>query len=137
MKQYNKQNYFYNPVTGVPLDIFSYDSNDKGYQIIPEDDNKIKNPGLYEDCCDLNQKEIEFFVLWNNFKDKHELNEKYDICDTIEKFVYMFINENREYIRKNDLVNELILFLDYLLKIGEISFTFFYSWTIKINDNNN
>ena len=137
MKQYNKQNYFYNPVTGVPLDILSYDSNDKGYQIIPEDDNKIKNPGLYEDCCDLNQKEIEFFVLWNNFKDKHELNEKYDICDTIEKFVYMFINENREYIRKNNLVNELILFLDYLLKIGEISFTFFYSWTIKINDNNN
>ena len=49
----------------------------------------------------------------------------------------MFINENREYIRKNNLVNELILFLDYLLKIGEISFTFFYSWTIKINDNNN
>ena len=137
MQHYNKQNYFYNPATCVPIDLFSNYSNDKGYQIIPEDDNKIKNPGLYEDCCDLNQKEIEFFVLWNNFKDKHELNEKYDICDTIEKFVYMFINENREYIRKNNLVNELILFLDYLLKIGEISFTFFYSWTIKINDNNN
>lgn len=135
MSHYNKQNYFYNPVTGVPIELFNYNSNDKGYKVIPEDDNKIKNPLLYEECNDLNQKEIDFFVLWNNFKDKHELNEKCDELDTIEKFVYMFINENEEYLRKKDMLNELILFLEYLLNIGEISFTCFYSWTIKINNN--
>jgi hypothetical protein len=125
--------HFFNPITGIPLDNNLDYSTEKGYKFIPEDNNKINNPRLYEDCNDLKENEIEFFVLWNNFKDSHELNEKNDSFDTLEKFVYMFITENIDYIKKNNLLNELTLFLNYLLDIGEISFTFFYLWTIKIN----
>ena len=135
MNNSKNQTHFFNAVTGVPLNINHIDSsNDKGYEIIPEDDNRINNPRLYEDCPDLKEKEIEFFVLWNSFKDKHELNENWESYDTTQKFVEMFITENIEYIKEKKLINELILFLNYLLDIGEISFTFFYLWTIKIND---
>ena len=127
----SKEMHFYDPVTGVIIDKNSLD-NDKNYKLIPEDDNKINNPLLYE-LQDLNSKELDFFILWNNFKDNHELNEKVDSFDTMEKFLYMFINENIDYIKKNDLINELTLFLNYLLDIGEISFTFCNLWTIKIN----
>ena len=34
--------HFYNPVTGIPIDM----AKEKGYQIIQEDDNKINNPRL-------------------------------------------------------------------------------------------
>ena len=135
MNNSKNQTHFFNSVTGVPLNINHIDSsNDKGYEIIPDDDNRINNPRLYEDCPDLKEKEIEFFVLWNSFKDKHELNENWESYDTTQKFVEMFITENIEYIKEKKLINELILFLNYLLDIGEISFTFFYLWTIKIND---
>ena len=126
-------NHFYDPVTGENLDEDSDNYFNKNYQLIQEDDNVINNPRLFEDAKDLHSKELDFFILWNNFKDKHELNEKYDTFDTMEKFLYMFINENLEYIKKNELINELTLFLNYLLDIGEISFTFCNLWTIKIN----
>ena len=126
-------NHFYDPVTGENLDEDSDNYFNKNYQLIQEDDNVINNPRLFEDSKDLHSKELDFFILWNNFKDKHELNEKYDTFDTMEKFLYMFINENLEYIKKNELINELTLFLNYLLDIGEISFTFCNLWTIKIN----
>ena len=126
-------NHFYDPVTGENLDEDSDNYFNKNYQLIQEDDNVINNPRLFEDAKDLHSKELNFFILWNNFKDKHELNEKYDTFDTMEKFLYMFINENLEYIKKNELINELTLFLNYLLDIGEISFTFCNLWTIKIN----
>ena len=125
-------NHFYDPVTGENLDEDSDNYFNKNYQLIQEDDNVINNPRLFEDAKDLHSKELYFFILWNNFKDKHELNEKYDTFDTMEKFLYMFINENLEYIKKNELINELTLFLNYLLDIGEISFTFCNLWTIKI-----
>ena len=127
----NNEKCFYDSITGQPIKP-NQRSRDKNYQIVPEDDNIIKNPLLYEDL-NLNPKEIQFFVLWNNFKDSHELNEKYDSHDTIEKFVNMFIKEKLDYIKENQLINELSLFLNFLLDIGEISFTFFYLWTIKIN----
>ena len=126
-------NHFYDPVTGENLDEDLDNYFNKNYQLIQEDDNVINNPRLFEDSKDLHSKELDFFILWNNFKDKHELNEKYDTFDTMEKFLYMFINENLEYIKKNELINELTLFLNYLLDIGEISFTFCNLWTIKIN----
>ena len=134
MAKINKHNHFYSGVVGVPLerDIFG-NYTDKSYKLAPEDDKVINNPILYNDCHELKPKEIEFFVLWNSFKDKHELNEKEDSFDTLEKFIYMFINENLKYIKENGLINELTLFLNYLLDIGEISLTFFYLWTIKIN----
>ena len=138
MSKQNRRNYFYSGVIGIPLKYKITEKEndnykDDTYRLIPEDDNQIKNPGLYNDCDDLKPKEIEFFVLWNNFRDNHPLNEKNDSFDTIEKFLNMFINENIEYIKEKKMVNELILFLNYLLDIGEISFTFFYLWTIKIN----
>ena len=134
MSKSNKHNHFFSGVAGVPLvkDINGY-YTDNSYQLIPEDDKVINNPILYNDCCELKPKEIEFFVLWNSFKDRHALNEKVNIFDTLEKFIYMFINENLKYIKEHGLINELTLFLNYLLDIGEISLTFFYLWTIKIN----
>ena len=138
MSEPNKRKYFYSAVTGLPLKYkISENENDNyvddTYQLIPEDDSHIKNPRLYDDCDDLKEKEVGFFILWNNFRDNHELNEKSDKLDTIEKFLYMFINENIQIIKEKNLINELTLFLNYLLDIGEISFTFFYLWTIKIN----
>ena len=134
MKDINMGNNFFNAVTGQHIDINDVEIlNEKNYELVYEDDNRIRNPILYEDCPDLNQKEIEFFVLWNNFKDSHELNEKYDKYDTVEKFVKNFIKEKLDYLKKNDLINELTLFLNFLLDIGEISFSFCHLWTIKIN----
>ena len=134
-KKSKKNIHFFNPVTGQKMDINENeeDLSKEINELILEDHDKIKNVILYQDCPDLKEKEIEFFVLWNNFKDSHKLNEKYDVYDTIEKFVDMFIHENIERIQKNGLINELILFLTYLLDIGEISFTFFYLWTNKIS----
>ena len=138
MSEPNKRKYFYSAVTGLPLKYkISENENDNyvddTYQLIPEDDSHIKNPRLFDDCDDLKEKEVEFFILWNSFKDRHALNEKVNIFDTLEKFIYMFINENLKYIKEHCLINELTLFLNYLLDIGEISLTFFYLWTIKIN----
>ncbi len=130
----NKRIHFFNPVTGTKMDVNENeeDLNKEINELVKEDHNVIKNIILYQDCPDLKEKEIEFFVLWNNFKDSHQLNEKYDVYDTIEKFVDMFIHENLDYIKNNGLINELILFLNYLLDIGEISFTFFYTCIITI-----
>ena len=130
----NKRIHFFNPVTGTKMDVNENeeDLNKEINELVKEDHNVIKNIILYQDCPDLKEKEIEFFVLWNNFKDSHQLNEKYDVYDTIEKFVDMFIHENLDYIKNNGLINELILFLNYLLDIGEISFTFFYACIITI-----
>ena len=130
-----KSTHFFNPVTGSKMDIKENEEEDLSKDIdelVREDHDVIKNIILYQDCPDLKEKEIEFFVLWNNFKDSHRLNEKYDVYDTIEKFVDMFIHENLDHIRNNGLINELILFLNYLLDIGEISFTFFYTCIITI-----
>ena len=130
----NKRIHFFNPVTGTKMDVNENeeDLNKEINELVKEDHNVIKNIILYQDCPDLKEKEIEFFVLWNNFKESHQLNEKYDVYDTIEKFVDMFIHENLDYIKNNGLINELILFLNYLLDIGEISFTFFYTCIITI-----
>ena len=130
----NKRIHFFNPVTGTKMDVNENeeDLNKEINELVKEDHNVIKNIILYQDCPDLKEKEIEFFVLWNNFKESHQLNEKYDVYDTIEKFVDMFIHENLDYIKNNGLINELILFLNYLLDIGEISFTFFYACIITI-----
>ena len=128
----SKTTYFFNAVTGKNIEP-NINSNDKGYEFVPEDYNRIHNPILYEDSHDLSEKEIEFFVLWNNFKESHQLNEKYDKFDTVEKFVNMFIHEKLDYLKKHNLINELTLFLNFLLDIGEISFSFCHLWTININ----
>ena len=128
----SKTTYFFNAVTGQNIEQ-NLNSNDKGYEFAPDDYNRIHNPILYEDSLDLSEKEIEFFVLWNNFKESHQLNEKYDKFDTVEKFVNMFIHEKLDYLKKHNLINELTLFLNFLLDIGEISFSFCHLWTININ----
>ena len=50
MSHYNKQNYFYNPVTGIPIELFNYNSNDKGY-------NNVKNSILKGGNVARNAKE--------------------------------------------------------------------------------
>ena len=134
MKEQSNIPYFLNAVTGQPM---NGQENVDLYKIINElnkvDDTKIHNTLLYNDCLDLNPKEIDFFVLWNNFMDNYQSNEKRKAFDNIEDFLNLFINDNIDYIKKNGLINELMLFLNFLLDIGEISFTFLYHWTIKIN----
>ena len=134
MKEQNNIPYFLNAVTGQPMN--GQEDVDL-YKIINElekvDDTKIHNTLLYNDCPDLSPKEIDFFVLWNNFMDNYQSNEKRKAFDNIEDFLNLFINDNIDYIKKNGLINELMLFLNFLLDIGEISFTFLYHWTIKIN----
>ena len=130
----NKKIYFLNSVTGqqmVPKE--NDDMNEKIKELIKVDDNKIRNSLLYNDCHDLKPKEIEFFVLWNNFMDNYQLNEKNIAAKNIEEFLNIFINQNKDYIQKNKLTNELILFMNFLLDRGEISVSFFYKWSIKIN----
>ena len=134
MREKNKRIYFLNAVTGRPMDgQENVDLYKDIKDLIKEDDAKIHNTLLYNDCHDLNQKEIDFFVLWNNFKESYESNEKHKAYDNIEELLNMFIDNNLDYIKENGLINELTLFLNFLLDIGEISFTFFYLWTIKIN----
>ena len=133
MSRQNKKNPFYNPVTGVPFDVNHLeDLNENGYRLIPEDDNKIKNPQLYNDCIDLQKGEIEFFVLWNNFRDKHEIKENYDKSD-IEKYIDMFIKENEQILKEKNLTNELNLFMNYLSDMADISYSSYCGWSIKIN----
>ena len=133
MSRHNKKNPFYNPVTGVPFDANHFeDLNENGYRLTPEDDNNIKYPQLYNDCDDLQKGEIEFFVLWNNFRDKHEIKENYDKKSDIKQYIDMFIKENEEYLKENNLIGELNLFMNYLSDKADISFSSYHGWSIKI-----
>ena len=130
----NNKTYFYNPVTGEPINPDEdVDIYEKIHELIRPDDQKIRNTLLYEDCYDLSPKEKNFFVLWNTFITEYKSKENYLPNINIEDYLEKFIEKNLDYLKENELINELTLFMIYLLDIGEISLTFLYKWTIKIN----
>ena len=132
-KSEKKKQHFLDVITN---NFISKDNNRLLYKKIKEDDNMIHNSLLYNDCHDLSQKEKEFFVLWNNFMDVYHLIEKDAGITDLEILINMFLNQNSHIIKEKQFVDELFLFLNYLLDNGDISINCFYYWTIKINENN-
>ena len=86
---------------------------------------------LYNDCNDLKDKEIDFLALWNKFMDSNDTKEK-ELID-LEEYLIEFIKNNLDYIKKNELINELLLYMNLLYDKGAISFTFFLTWSKLIN----
>ena len=128
----NSDRHFFNPTTGQPIkDYENVDLQKEFENMICPDDDIIKYNILYDDCDDLNEKEFTFFVLWNKFMDSYETKMK--IMNSLEEYLIEFIGQNLEYIKKKELVNELLLFMNFLLDKGDISLTFFLIWSAKIN----
>ena len=124
--------HFFNPVTGQPIkDYENVDLQKEFENMICPDDDIIKYNILYDACDDLNEKEYAFFVLWNKFMDSYE--SKVKIMNSLEEYLIEFIGQNLDYIKKKELVNELLLFMNFLLDKGDISLTFFLIWSAKIN----
>ena len=131
----NKKVYFLNSNTGQFIETKNYrDFKDiEIEELIKLEDNKIKNTLLYNDCTDLKLKEIELLALWNEFMDSYQFSEKNEILANTEDLLKKFIEENMDYIKEKEMINELMLFMNYLVNKDEISFNFFFEWSIKIN----
>ena len=127
---------FYNSVTCEPI-VDALHHDDKNFYITDSEyESKYKNVILHDNLLGHNEKEIKFFDLWNNYRDKYPrifINENKTL-DKLEKFVEDFIDQKMEEIKENKLINELIGFLVFLVDIGNISISFFNSIILnKIN----
>ena len=131
----NKKVYFLNSNTGqfIETDKNKAFKDIEVEELIKLEDKKIKNTILYNDCPDLKLKEIELLSLWNEFMDSYQFSEKNEILTNMEDFLKVFIEKNMDYIKEKELTNELMLFMNYLVNKDEISFNFFFEWSIKIN----
>ena len=128
----NSDRHFFNPVTGQPIKNYeNVDLQQEFENMVCPDNDIIKYNILYDDCDDLNEKEFAFFALWNKFMDSYETKVK--IMNSLEEYLIEFIGQNLDYIKKRELVNELLLFMNFLLDKGDISLTFFLIWSAKIN----
>ena len=126
----NTNNHFFNPITGQPINE-NTDLHKEFDKLLYPDNDEIKYKMLYKETDDLNEKEIDFFVLWNNFMDSY--NTKKKMLHSLEEYLIEFIDQSLDYIRTNELINELLLFMTFLLDKGDISFTFYLTWSTKIN----
>ena len=126
----NTNNHFFNPITGQPINE-NTDLHKEFDKLLYPDNDEIKYKMLYKEADDLNEKEIDFFVLWNNFMDSY--NTKKKMLHSLEEYLIEFIDQSLDYIRTNELINELLLFMTFLLDKGDISFTFYLTWSTKIN----
>ena len=126
----NTNNHFFNPITGQPINE-NTDLHKEFEKLLYPDNDEIKYKMLYKETDDLNEKEIDFFVLWNNFMDSY--NTKKKMLHSLEEYLIEFIDQSLDYIRTNELINELLLFMTFLLDKGDISFTFYLTWSTKIN----
>ena len=123
-------NHFFNPITGQPINE-NTDLHKEFDKLLYPDNDEIKYKMSYKETDDLNEKEIDFFVLWNNFMDSY--NTKKKMLHSLEEYLIEFIDQSLDYIRTNELINELLLFMTFLLDKGDISFTFYLTWSTKIN----
>ena len=128
-KEKDKKVYYFNSITGQLKKTKNDESFNEIDELIHLEDKQIKNTLLYNECPDLSPKEIELFSLWNEFMD----NEKDKGIWNTEDFLKNFIVKNMDYVKEKELINELMLFMNYLVNTDEISFNFFFEWSIKIN----
>ena len=107
-----KNRLFFNSVTGEEINL-DYENEEDMYTILPGleeySEDKIKN------CTDLNEKDKNFFHLWNNFMKDKNISENY------KELLIEFIKENYKIIFDMDLKKNFLFHLVIIYENRQIN----------------